>query len=66
MLMLRGLETVLPELIHDYKPEDIYNCDKTGLYYRAVPDGTLASKSEMLSGCKKSKDRVTILVCGNS
>ena len=58
-------ETVLPEFLCNYKPEDVYNCNETGLYYRVLPDGTLAARSEVISGGKEAKDRVTILVCAN-
>lgn len=61
----RWITDVLPELIRNYKPEDIYNCDETGIYYRAMPEGTLAQKSESVSGSKKAKDRITALVCTN-
>ena len=56
---------VLPQLIQTYKPEDIYNCDETGIYYHAMPEGTLAETLESVSGSKKAKDRITALVCTN-
>lgn len=59
------IQNVLPEIISAYEENDIYNADETGLYYRAIPDGTLAHKYDKLSGSKKSKDRVTILLCCN-
>ena len=57
--------SVLPELLSKYGPDDIYNADETGLYYRATPDGTLAFKEESVCGSKKAMDRVTALVCSN-
>ena len=27
-------------------PEKVYNCDKTGLYYKMLPDKTLAQKTD--------------------
>ena len=59
------VSSVLPELLSKYGPDDIYNADETGLYYRATPDGTLAFKGEAVSGSKKAMDRVTALVCCN-
>ncbi|XP_069108937.1 tigger transposable element-derived protein 4-like [Argopecten irradians] len=56
---------VLPQLLDSYQPADIYNADETGIYYRALPDGTLAAKSESVSGSKKAKDRITALVATN-
>lgn len=61
----RWLTDVLPSLFNEYKPEDIFNCDETGIYYRAMPDGTLAHKTEATSGSKTAKDRITALVCAN-
>ncbi|XP_041347231.1 tigger transposable element-derived protein 4-like [Gigantopelta aegis] len=58
-------KTVLPEILQKYKAEDIYNADETGLYYRALPDGTLAAKKDQVSGSKKAMDRVTVLVACN-
>lgn len=41
----------------------VYNCDETGLYWKALPSKTLASrKEEKAPGYKVSKERVTILV----
>lgn len=56
---------VLPQILLDYNPDDIYNADETGMYYRAIPDGTLSFKKETVCGSKKSKDRVTALVTAN-
>jgi hypothetical protein len=52
---------VLPQLLNDFSPNDIYNADETGLYYRATPDGSLTYKNFVLSGSKKSLDRLTVL-----
>ena len=44
--------------------EQIYNCDKTGLYYNMLPTKTLATKAENnASGIKKQKERVTLMAC---
>ena len=56
---------VLPTLLLRYEPEDVYNCDETGLYYRATPDGTLMLRSESVSGSKKKKERLTVLLACN-
>jgi hypothetical protein len=44
---------------------DIYNADKTGLFWKALPDRTLAFKNECVSSGKLSKERVTCLVCAS-
>jgi hypothetical protein len=50
----------LQEVIKEYRPEDVYNADETGLYWRMEPDKTLAMGP--ISGKKKAKDRITILL----
>lgn len=61
----RWITDVLPSLLNDYKPEDIYNFDETRIYFRAMPDWTLAHKTDGISGSTKAKDRITALVCAN-
>jgi len=40
--------TLLPQLLQEYiyDPEDIYNADETGLYYRGTLDGSLCSVAQ--------------------
>ena len=57
--------TVLTQILDRYEPRNVYNADETGIYYRAVPDGTLTFSTDSLSGSKKVKDRVTALVAVN-
>ena len=40
----------------------VYNADKTGLYYRATPDGSLCYCHEKLSGSKKAMERITFFL----
>lgn len=40
----------------DYKEEDIYNMEKTGLYWKVLPSRGLLSQAR--SGVKKEKARV--------
>lgn len=56
----------LPDIIKDFAPEDIYNMDETGLFFRALPDRTLAVKGSDCAGGKKSKERVTVAVTVNA
>ena len=45
----------------------IFNCDETGLYFRLLPQQTLAAAFEKSAdGQKKSKDRVTLNLCSNA
>lgn len=48
-----------------YKPEDIYNADETGVFWRMLPDRTLSFSGEKCSGGKNSKERLTVLLCAN-
>jgi hypothetical protein len=47
-----------------YSPKNIFNMDESGLFFRAIPQKTLASKRN--SGYKKDKERLTIVFCCNS
>ncbi|XP_017466100.1 PREDICTED: tigger transposable element-derived protein 6-like [Rhagoletis zephyria] len=60
--------TKLPTLLNGYKPEDIYNADESGLFFRALPDKTLALKSEKCVGDNaashpKELDLTNIKIC---
>ena len=47
-----------------FDPDDLYNFDESGVFYRLPPDSTLATNS--VSGSKKQKDRITVGVLTNS
>jgi len=61
----RWVTEVLPDIIKDYEPQDIFNADETGLYWRAIPDGTLSFKNADAAGSKVPKERVTLLLACN-
>ncbi|XP_018576379.1 tigger transposable element-derived protein 2-like [Anoplophora glabripennis] len=51
----------------DLCPEQIYNADESGLFWKVLPDKTLASSAETsASGSKVSKERITFMPCANS
>ena len=56
----------LQEELAAYSLNDIYNMDETGLFYKLLPNQTLAKKGTKESGTKKSKERVTIALCSNA
>ena len=56
----------LPDLVSEFKPEEIFNCDKTGLFYRALPDKTLERKKQDVKGGKLSKEKLTVLLACSS
>ncbi|PNF43064.1 Jerky protein homolog-like [Cryptotermes secundus] len=48
-------------------PEQIYNADETGLYWKCLPTRTLAFQNERQApGHKSSKERLTVLCCSNA
>ena len=55
----------LGSLLKDYDAKDVFNVDETGLFFRLLPEKTMAFKGEVCSGGKKSKERVTVLVGAN-
>ena len=47
--------------------DQIYNCDESGLYWKALPSKTLASSNEhRAEGYKINKKRITLLLCSNA
>ena len=56
----------LPELLGDYCPDDIFNCDEFGLFYRLSPNKTYVVKGKSFKSGKKGKDRISVLICCNS
>ena len=48
-------------------PEQVYNADESGLFWRALPKKTLVHKDEdSAPGRKVSKDRLTFMPCANA
>ena len=58
-------ETVLPTIISNYEPRNIFNADEFGLFYQALPKKTLNLKGQKCSGGKNSKIRMTGLAAAN-
>ena len=52
-------------IVAKYQPQDIFNADETGLFWRALPNKTLAVSSSDCHGTKNSKERLTVLFCVN-
>ena len=55
----------LSNILRAYSPSDIYNADETGLFFKLMPDKTLEFKSVQCQGGKRSKERLTVMVCAN-
>lgn len=50
-----------------YLPSQVFNADETGLFWKRMPSRTFISKEEKTApGFKVSKDRLTLLLCGNA
>ncbi|CAB5367834.1 unnamed protein product [Rhizophagus irregularis] len=54
----------LRTLLAKYDEKDIYNADETGLFFRMEPNQTLSTGK--ISGRKKDKNRLSVLLCSNS
>src|SRR6185369_10619531 len=54
----------LRNILKDYRLEDIFNCDETGLFWKMEPNRGLSSGP--ILGIKQNKDRVTVLLTCNS
>ena len=52
----KGKSNKIAAFLDSFCENDIYNADKTGLYYRATPDGSLCYKHIDLNGFKKAMD----------
>ena len=63
MALVDDYKSRIPGITSGYQLEDIFNCDETGLFYRALPDKTLAQRKQAVKGGKCSKDRLTVLLC---
>ena len=55
----------LADITAGFREEDIFNCDETGLFFRALPDTTLATKGSKCFGGKSSKERLSVLFCAS-
>jgi hypothetical protein len=51
------------QLLAQFDPSDIFNCDETGLFWKLVPDRSLTTTN--IPGRKKQKQRISIHFCTN-
>ena len=55
----------LPNILDKYTPEDIFICDKTGVFFKLQPHKSFVLKGETCTGGKHRKERVTVLPFDN-
>ena len=68
MIPVRSLTTLgntstLQGIIATYRPEDMYNLDETGLYFRATTTKSLVLPQDTGHGVKQDKSRLTLMLC---
>lgn len=50
-----------------YLPQQVFNCDETGLFWKKMPKRTYITEEEnALPGHKTMKDRLSLLLCANA
>ncbi|KAK7501648.1 hypothetical protein BaRGS_00007079 [Batillaria attramentaria] len=59
------VRNVLKPLLARYEARDVFNVDETALFWRMLPGKSLCFKGERCIGGKKSKDRITVMICSN-
>lgn len=59
-------ETHIPTILSRYQLKDIFNGDEFGLFYQAVPKGSMELKGEKCVGGKHSKVRITGMCAANA
>ena len=52
----------LEELCCGFTPENIFNCDETGLMFKALPNKSYVQKTKQSRGIKIKKDRLSVLL----
>ena len=57
---------IWPNLCEGYTPENIFNADEFGLFYRVLPDQANKLANETCHGGRMAQDRLTVLLAVNS
>lgn len=48
----------LPNILQAYAPDNIYNADEIGIFYKMLPDKTMEFKDVNCNGGKKNKEKL--------
>ena len=56
---------VLPDLLVEYDPNDVYYADEFGLLFSVLPDECAKYMNQRCAGGSRSADRLTLLACCN-
>uniref|UniRef100_A0ABD2WEJ4 HTH CENPB-type domain-containing protein n=1 Tax=Trichogramma kaykai TaxID=54128 RepID=A0ABD2WEJ4_9HYME len=56
----------LSDIVKNYLPEDVFNADELGLFFKCLPDYILTLENEDCHGGQRSKERITVLLACNS
>jgi hypothetical protein len=57
---IAAMRLQLQEILQEYNPEDIWNCDETAIFWKLEPNRTIAHTS--ILGKKRPKDRITAML----
>ncbi|GBM38515.1 Tigger transposable element-derived protein 1 [Araneus ventricosus] len=60
---------IFSELIeaNGYIPQQVFNCDETGLFWKKMPNRTyITAEEKIMPGHKPMKDRLTLALCANA
>ncbi|GBO46618.1 Tigger transposable element-derived protein 1 [Araneus ventricosus] len=50
-----------------YTPQQVFNCDETGLFWKKTPNRTyITAEEKIMPGHKPMKDRLTLALCANA
>ncbi|GBO21091.1 Tigger transposable element-derived protein 1 [Araneus ventricosus] len=50
-----------------YIPQQVFNCDETGLFWKKIPNRTyITAEEKIMPGHKPMKDRLTLALCANA
>jgi transcriptional regulator with XRE-family HTH domain len=59
----RWVSDTFTQICTQFKTDEIWNADETGLYWRRLPRLALMERGKKLRGIHLSKDRVSVLLC---